>query len=92
MTSEQDTLHLAERVAYIEGRLGMPWRVPDTGRAFDATVDWREGGRPWSAWMRGRSDARHENSERTFRILIGVMIALYAVVITGILILPFLIA
>lgn len=82
MTSEEETLHLAERIAYLEGRVGIPWRaVP----AFDAPVDWREGGRIWSAWTRGRFDARQESSNRTFKILMGVMMALYVVVIVAIL-------
>ena len=85
MTTDDDAL--AERIAYIEGRLGTPWRVPNTtARAHgDTAVDWREGGRPWSAWMRGRSDASHERTDRNFRMLAGLMVALYAVVIVGVL-------
>jgi hypothetical protein len=85
MTSEQETLDLAERIAYIEGRLGMPWQLPRTGRTYDTAVDWREGGRPWSAWMRGRSDTHHASMDRNFKVLKGVMVALYAVLIAGIL-------
>lgn len=85
MTTDNDTL--AERIAYVEGRLEIPWLVPNTTtRAHDDTaVDWREGARPWSAWMRGRSDASRQRTDRKFKILTRVMVALYAVVIAGIL-------
>lgn len=84
MTTDTDTL--AERIAYMEGRLGIPWRLPNTtARAHGDTVDWREGGHPWSAWMRGRSDASRERTDQKFRVLAGLMVALYAVTIAGIL-------
>lgn len=85
MPPDHDTL--AERIAYVEGRLGIPWRLPNTtARAYgDTALDWREGGRPWSAWMRGGSDASRHRTDRKFRVLAGLMVALYAVVIAGIL-------
>lgn len=86
---EHEPWSLAERVAYIEGRLSMTWRYRPTGPSYDAVShgsrdDWRSR----AAWMRGRSDALDERIELKFRILLALQVATGVVAVTGILILP----
>jgi hypothetical protein len=68
-----------ERVAYLEGRLGM-----DYGTTSDHSCDdWRAR----SAWSRGRSAYWDEKIERKFRVLLALQAATGIATVAGILIL-----
>ena len=80
MTSrENEPWSVAERVAYIEGRLGMDYRPTSDG----SCDDWRAR----SAWNRGRSAYWDERIERKFRILLALQAATAIAAVAGILIL-----
>lgn len=72
---ENEPQSLPERVAYLEGRLGM-----EGGTSFGD--DWRVR----SAWSRGRSAYWDERIERKFRVLLALEVATAIAGVAGLLI------
>jgi hypothetical protein len=69
MIYDHETWSLAERVAYLEGRLGTPCRFPDIATLERGSDQWLERSNARNAWDRGRADTRDRRMMCVVKVL-----------------------